>query len=347
MSQILSLTGMSLLLVAVSSQDAPSGSVGAIVDADHLRAEYQLAGKMLREAASNCELSGHIVERVLVPRQTRPRLDTAFLFKQCDQRQLVLYEDKQEQLCVHVFTPELAFNLGGGDKDQPAIRKHTSDPEYLKTQAFRTGVLGGTFLNAAFMAYDVDVALIFDQNSCEITSVKIDDERSNSLEIAFRFTLPNFYQDGGIVVLDRSRNLALREYDLAKIDRINKATILTRGVIDYPDENVGEGNSRSPSDLERLLPSHVEIRLATQFDNGEFAKSEEWLATSITARAGSVSPRDFTLSAFGLPELPPDQSPDLHKPWAESRSLTLWVVVNVVLLGSLVFLWLPRRRRKS
>jgi hypothetical protein len=200
---------------------------------------------------------------------------------------------------VRCTTPSYYFVLEKqtGSKEY-VIVQHTAEKEFVKKAHVITDVQAKFYAEAAFNMYGTPGNLLLSEKDCKIDSIRyVDAENENMVAVEFTGLSKDFWYKRGRAVFDSSRNWALTEYELhEEFPDPYGRTMLCK--VEYGDWNSNQ----------LVFPKKVD-RQEVYTTSGKATQLRHEVATFTVANPDVVPKGQFSLSAYGLPDIPPTGQP--------------------------------------
>ena len=207
------------------------------------------------------------------------------------------------------------------------VREYGADQESIDRGEFAVGVFASFFVRAAFELRDLPIATLLEDPKCTLV-MSSEPQRPDAVKVEFQFSDDEFWYDSGWFVVDPSLGWSVRKYEIRDREPGKTRIGIVRGNVEcdlLPKSGIA-------------FPKMVEI--ATTSEDGDSSGDVHVeIAHMNSIEQGKLTPEDFKLSAFGLPDVPP---PSLDSP--PSRRWIWLIAINLgllVLIGGMWWKW-PR-----
>ncbi len=235
-------------------------------------------------------------------------------------------------------TPRYMFHLQRSAENSPwTVRAHSASKRDMEMAMVLVGTYCRNFVDATHAVREVPFEKLFDGSTCDVLSVRPGDDNTVRVELQLGKD-PWWFYDTASVTLDPDFGWTIREYTLTN-DVPEQAWVeVTKGTVESQEWMTAAGETV-------IFPKSVTIRYeavpaASDVHDDEFDTVSIEHIEFHTISLGTVSPEDFTLAAYGLPEMPLQGVP-------RSRRTMLWWFIALNVSAAAFFLSVWYRRKKS
>ena len=233
--------------------------------------------------------------------------------------------------------PRYMFRLQRSAENSPwTVRAHSASKRDMELAMVLVGTVCKDYVNATHCLLEIPFEELIDGSTCEILSVRPDD--AGTVKVEFDLDKEHWWYDSGSVTLVPELGWTVQEYTLVKNFSEIAATRTVRGRVETKNWKTEAGETV-------IFPKTVSYTIDTTGTDESGKPLDVIDSANIefhTISPGTVTPEDFTLAAYGLPEMPLQSVP-------RSRRTMLWwfIALNVSAAAFFLSVWYRRKKKRG